>query len=304
MLTSVQSAGILDVYGPDEGFAMMAQAGLDGVDLNLDQLLSGHAITHGELNGFFDKSDDELREALRPCKEVAKRHGVRFIQAHATFPTWVNDARTNEYVLMAIQKTIMLCGYLECRHLVVHPCIIMDDPELERKENMLTYSALIPALREHGVVCCLENMFSRQRGKLTEAICSDPDEAVRYIDELNALAGEKLFGFCLDVGHATLLGKDIRRFIDALGDRLLITHVHDNNGFADEHLFPYMGITDWDRFCRALGENDYKGALSFETYNALATFDRALAPQLMSLLGATAKLLAGRVEEARASMAK
>ena len=84
-----------------------------------------------------------------------------------------------------------------------------------------------------------------------------------------------------------------------LGDRLTVTHVHDNNGLDDEHLFPYMGITDWDRFCRALGETGYDGPLSFETFNALNTFDTALAPQLMSLLGATADLLAGRIEGAR-----
>ena len=100
-------------------------------------------------------------------------------------------------------------------------------------------------------------MFSSYRGKLTEAVCSDPYETVHYIDELNKLADERLFGFCLDVGHATLLGKDLYRFISILGDRLQVLHVHDNNGLQDEHLFPYMGITNWDRFCRALGEYNY-----------------------------------------------
>ena len=100
-------------------------------------------------------------------------------------------------------------------------------------------------------------------------------------------------GNCDEIGRLHGIVKE------TLGDRLTVTHVHDNNGLDDEHLFPYMGITDWDRFCRALGETGYDGPLSFETFNALNTFDTALAPQLMSLLGATADLLAGRIEGAR-----
>ena len=65
-------------------------------------------------------------------------------------------------------------------------------------------------------------------------------------------------------------------------------------------MFPYMGITNWDRFCRALGEYNYQGtAQLLETFNALETFDNALAPQLLALLGATGKLLAERIDAAR-----
>ena len=299
MIKSVQTGSILDVHGIEKGFAMIAAAGFEGVDFNLDHLLSGRDIVNGKLMGFFDQTDAEMCEFIRPYKEAAESCGVSFAQAHAPFPSWVDNASTNAYVIHAIKKTIMLCDYVGCRNLVVHPAIITGDPALEREENLKLYTALIPELKRYRVTCCLENMFSAYRGKLTEAVCSDPHEAADYIDELNARAGERVFGFCLDTGHATLLGKDLRRFIETLGDRLTVTHVHDNNGLDDEHLFPYMGITDWDRFCRALGETGYDGPLSFETFNALNTFDTALAPQLMSLLGATADLLAGRIEGAR-----
>lgn len=44
--------------------------------------------------------------------------------------------------------------------------------------------------------------------KIYSAICSDIPEACVYIDKLNEIAGEKLFGFCLDTGHLNLLGLD------------------------------------------------------------------------------------------------
>ena len=168
--------------------------------------------------------------------------------------------------------------------------------DVEWDYNVKMYTALIPDLKKYGVICCLENMFTRYRGKIVEAICSDFDEAVAYIDHLNGVAGEKLFGFCLDVGHATLLGKDIAKVIRTLGDRITVLHVHDNDGANDEHLFPYMGATNWDRFCEGMKVIGYDKPMSFETFNALATFDKALWPQMLKLLSATGELFASRIK--------
>ena len=73
--------------------------------------------------------------------------------------------------------------------------------------------------------------------------------------------------------------------------------MHDNNGVEDEHLFPYMGIIDWDRFCRGMKEIGFHQTMSFETFNALKTFDPALTPELLRLLHATGRLFASRIEE-------
>ncbi len=299
MMLCVQTAPILDTFGIDEGFRMIAEAGFGGVDFNIDHAWPGGKIRANDCSGFFDLSDDEMKEAMRPYKEAAEKYGVKFWQAHAPFPTFVPENSTNEYILHTLKKTIMLMGYLECPNLVVHPGFLGDMDKLpadaEWNYNVNMYSALIPDLKKYGVVCCLENMFSGYRGKVVEAICSDFDEANAYIDHLNAVAGEKLFGFCLDVGHATLLGKDIAKVIRTLGDRITVLHVHDNDGMRDEHLFPYMGVTNWDRFCAGMKEIGFDKPLSFETFNALATFDKALWPQMLKLLFATGELFAGRI---------
>ena len=64
------------------------------------------------------------------------------------------------------------------------------DPEEEWDYNVKMYSALIPALKKYHVTCCLENMFSGYRGKIMQAICSDPMEACAYVDHLNEVAGK------------------------------------------------------------------------------------------------------------------
>lgn len=90
-------------------------------------------------------------------------------------------------------------------------------------------------------------MFTGYKGKIYAACCADMAEANRYIDYLNNLAGEKVFGFCLDVGHALLVGKEIYSTIQEISRNLVALHVHDNDGRNDQHLFPYMGVMDWDR---------------------------------------------------------
>jgi len=145
-------------------------------------------------------------------------------------------------------------------------------------------------------VCCLENMIAWNRGVGKDYICADPEEAVRYVDALNEIAGEKLFAFCLDVGHTNVVSRDLYQVIVRLGDRIQALHVHDNSGHNDQHKFPYMGTLPWDDFCRGLHDIGFKGHLSFETFRTMLEFPYDLAPQLLKLLHATGELFARRIE--------
>lgn len=306
MKLSVQTAPIINTFGIEKGFEMIHNAGFDGVDWNIDSAwLSYGDIVHGVRDGVFSKSDEEVLEACRPYKEAAQRFGVSFAQMHAPFPTRVSgnpaeDDATNEFVFQALRKTIMCCDYVGCRNLIIHPAHNRTDDSISLEDewnyNIRMYSALIPDLKKHGVTCCLENMFWSYRGKIMQSVCAAPEEAVRYIDALNEIAGEKLFGFCLDIGHAFLVGQDVYAFVGALGDRLTALHVHDNNGQYDQHIFPYMGTSNWDRFCRALKDFGYRGVLSFETFRTIELFDLELAEQLLNLLSATGRMFVKRIE--------
>jgi len=302
MLLSVQTSLVLDNFGINEGFRMIAEAGFGGVDWNLNQYLPGRQIRRHECSGFYDQTDEELLAFCEPYKAAAEKYGIRFVQAHAPFPSYVRDEKTDAYVLEAIKKTIMMCGYVGCPNIVVHPAYMKYDRKLTREEDwencLRLYTGLIPALKKYNVCCCLENMASAYCGKEMHVAGADPYEAVRYVDALNEIAGEKLFGFCLDVGHATLLGLDAGEFALKLGERLRVLHVHDNNGIEDQHLFPYMGIIDWDGFLAGLKEIGYSGPFNFETDGAMENFDPALAPKLLSLLHATGELFMRKLEGA------
>ena len=53
--------------------------------------------------------------------------------------------------------------------------------------------------------------------------------------------------FCLDVGHANM-NEGVASAFAILKDRIRSTHLHDNNGHEDSHLWPFHsqgGTIDW-----------------------------------------------------------
>jgi sugar phosphate isomerase/epimerase len=90
------------------------------------------------------------------------------------------------------------------------------------------------------------NLFARQRG--VEVLLENTP---------NELAGaERLLMFldvthlnvnvCFDVGHAHMRGS-VENEYRLLKPRIRSTHLHDNNGTDDSHLFPGKGTVDWVR---------------------------------------------------------
>jgi len=301
MNIAVQTGGILDVFGLEEGFRIIHEAGFDAVDFNIDHCMSYAAIRDGKCESKMDKPVETLMEEALQIKAIADKYSVSFYQAHAPFPSYVkgND-EMNDYLIEVFEKCIAVCGAIGCKYLIIHPmfCSYEEklDPDTEWDVNIARYSALIPALKKHGVIACLENMYVGRKGKLYEAICSDMNEAAAYIDELNGIAGDKCFAFCFDTGHALLVGKDMYAALTQIGDRVEAFHIHDNDGVSDQHIAPYTGKLDWDRFIEGVKAIGFKGTLSFETFNISNMYDKELIPEALKLIAATGKMFARRIE--------
>lgn len=104
------------------------------------------------------------------------------------------------------------------------------------------------------------SVFAKQRGVevLVENIPNGLSSAERLL-LFNELTHLKL-NFCFDVGHANL-GEGVANAFNLLKSRIRSTHVHDNNGKEDEHLFPLAskgGTVDWRKtmaLLRSLGDS-------------------------------------------------
>ena len=91
------------------------------------------------------------------------------------------------------------------------------------------------------------SLFARQRGVdvLLENIPNGFSSAERLHYFL--LETHLDLGYCFDVGHARM-NEGIRPAFEIMKDRIRSTHIHDNDGVSDLHLFPLVaegGTIDW-----------------------------------------------------------
>lgn len=71
--------------------------------------------------------------------------------------------------------------------------------------------------------------------------------------------------YCWDSGHENCYTPAVDH-VAFLGEKLVCTHVNDNNGnyMCDEHLIPFDGTIDWDRKIKFLKMSGYDGPLMAE----------------------------------------
>ena len=68
---------------------------------------------------------------------------------------------------------------------------------------------------------------------------------------------------CSDSGHGNMGGKGLGH-IARFPDRLYSVHLHDNNGYEDQHRPVFSGTVDWTRLSAVISASTYAGPLTFE----------------------------------------
>ena len=307
MRTSFSVGYFPDHDNPDEFFSAVKESGIQGIDFNFDIYLTGDKIKSGEFTPLYNSSLQEMYEFFRPIKESAEKFGIAVVQAHAPFQAYVDERDDiNERCYDALEKTYAMTAYLGAKYIVVHPINVAytKGREYEENVNIEYYKRMIPAAKKYGVVVLLENMFSSISRVVSEAVCSDFYQAVRMIDTLNEYAGCELFGFCYDVGHATLLGKNQRASVNVLGRRIKALHIHDNDNVQDLHALPYTHtrnwggnlVTDWDGFIEGLRDIGYNGDVNFECTTGLSRLPAMVRVAAFAYLNAIGRYIISRLQ--------
>ncbi len=308
-LVSIQSAGWYDEADDEKSMKYAKECGIEAIDYNIDHVLNVWDYLKGKKFPFCDKPLDEFVAHYAPLKAAAEKYGVAFSQMHAPFPVWIEgNKEATEYILTVVEKTIAVCSYVGCPAIVVHPYFSGEAEKRERNMeiNLEIYRRLMPFAKKYGVKICLENLFVGHPGGAIEAnVCTNASDFCYLIDKLNAEAGEEVFGFCFDVGHANITGKNIRAYLNDIGKRLTILHIHDNNGRGDMHLLPYTQTsdiwgatlaTDWEGFINGLRDIGYEGTLSFETFRVSERFPQEVHKEMLALTVAIGKYFRKRIE--------
>lgn len=309
----VQSKNILNDKNPEEGFALLKQAGFSCVDFGLNGYLTNSHIYRDNVNQFFDKSIPELEAFFSSHRNCARAAGITINQMHMPYPVYVPKAKKelNDYLWNVVApKSMEVCAYFSCPQIVIHGFklahyIGSEDDEWKYTEKFI--DSIAPMAKDMGITICIENLYESIGGHLVEGPCCDVRKAVERIDRINEKYHAEVLGFCFDTGHANLVGIDFESFITTLGHRLKVLHIHDNDGIRDLHQIPFTFTktrenkpsTDWDGFIRGMRNIKFNKILNFETAPVLSAFPEAMMQDSLAFIARIGKYFAGEIERSK-----
>ncbi len=252
------------LFGAEESYKMLSEIGYDCIDYGIPCDLYEYG------KGLFALPDAQFDAFFEQDAALARKYSLPAGQVHAPFPTWPesNDPVEYEFMMSALERSIRAAAIMGSPYLVLHCAMVMgwaEDTDLPRTraENYKVFARLLPAAEKYGVTLALENMPLRKI-----PTCA-PEQLIDYID---MMASDRLVA-CFDTGHAHLSGYNVADYIRALGPRLKVLHLHDNEygriytaeNQLDQHDAPGIGNIDWAAAFAALKEIGYTGSLSLES---------------------------------------
>jgi len=186
-----------------------------------------------ELSHWFRDSDLKLHSLHSPMytDEIWGRSGPHAV---VTLTHTVKGERLK--AVDEVKRTLEIAESIPFRYLVQHLGVSGEEFDLRKVD------AAFAALEELKI-------FAGQRRVeiLLENTPNEFSSAARLMmfDELTHLG----LNFVFDVGHANL-NEGVETAFGLMKDRIRSTHLHDNDGKADQHLFPTMseeGTIDWKK---------------------------------------------------------
>ena len=143
------------------------------------------------------------------------------------------DKRARIEAMDEIKRAIEVAEQIPFKFLVQHIGISQEEWDPKKSDAAMTSIEHLKAFAKPlGVTLLLENIPNE---------LSTPDR----LRELVQSAHFDDVGVCFDVGHAHIMGGVAQAF-DVLKPLVRSTHLHDNSGEHDDHLWPGDGSINWE----------------------------------------------------------
>ena len=247
------------LLGRERAYELIKGAGFDAIDHTAPM------TEYQPFSGLFALPEKDFAREFVSDAEALNKAGLTCSQVHVPFPTYperkqgINQAEEFAFMKSAIKKSFRAAREVGAPYCVLHPVMRCgwnrdDNPELTFRMNVELYAELLNEAKKQGVKIALENMPNAWIPTAT------PESLIALIDAM----GDEDFVACLDTGHALITKTPLADFVRALGSRLKVLHVHDNDGIKDQHAMPFTGVADWQAFATALREVGFQGTLSLE----------------------------------------
>jgi len=251
-------------YGTKEAMKICKEAGFDGVDFSLD------SFGWGGQPDVVKMPYDEFVAHFKDLKAYADEIGLEIPTAHSLVYAYGADEEKNEQHRLKAIRHIEACSILGAKYCVIHSVgtgsFGYDTPlEFMHEVNQRMYADFIPTAEKFGVYLTLESFGGiKIDGVMGYDHFANHESMMAEYEAIDT----KYKAFCLDSGHTNVaVGGGyltVPEFIEYFGDRIKMLHLHDNNGYTDQHLIPGQGNIDWPKVFDALDNIGYDGYYNYE----------------------------------------
>lgn len=222
------------------------------------------AVNYTEILG---KSEKEWGRITEEIGNVLEKNSLSCVQTH---PHYYNPFQSSEIIEedleFAMRQSIISSGALGAPYCVFHPRTSVSSGYRSTRsleDNKRWFGDLLSCAIANGTGIAAENLpIFPSATPIRPLFSSDPDDLIALVDYF----GSDHMGVCWDFGHANLIEGDQDSMVEALGDRIKCTHVHNNFGKRDDHAPPIYGNIRWDLVMPALAKTGYDGPLTLETH--------------------------------------
>ena len=225
----------------------------------------------------------EIQELLdKDCHEEIFRDLIKFLNdspitfniAHAPihYPFFFNTYYKRDDIdklKNRILKSLDISKEIGVKNIVIHIGTYLDedynyDMKKSIEHNIKYLEPFVEKAIKNNIIIAIENGTQMEKDDpLFKNTAPYIDELISIVDYYNSKYKEEVLGICFDFGHANVGKLDMYNEILKIGNKLKITHIHDNYG-TDSHNQPFDGTVNWDSVRKALTDINFNGELTSE----------------------------------------
>lgn len=225
-----------------------------------------------EIQELLDKNNYE--DIFGDLIEFLKDSSITFNIAHAPihYPFFFNTYYKRDDIdtlKNRILKSLDISKEIGVKRIVIHVGTYLDkdynyDINKSIEHNIKYLEPFVKKAIENNILIAIENGTQMEKDDpLFKNTAPYIDELIRIVEYYNKKYDEEVLGVCFDFGHANVGNLDMYNEIVKIGNKLIVTHIHDNYG-TDSHNQPFDGTVNWDDVRKALTDINYNGELTSE----------------------------------------
>lgn len=198
-------------------------------------------------------TDTPSERDLHIIANTLAANGMRYETIHAPFEhindIWL-DRECGDVMLDELKQAVDRCVTACVPVAVIHLSSGNNPPPIS-EIGLARYARLVEYAAGKGVKIAFENQRK-------------PERLAWAFERFGRMAH---VGFCFDCGHEGCFTPNVQ-YLPVYGDKLLCTHIHDNDCVQehDLHMLPFDGRIDFGRIARQLRDTRYQGPLTLEIH--------------------------------------